>query len=234
VAAFSRTPAPLISARNLIKEYTIGNITVRAVDDVSLDIERGEFIAIMGASGSGKSTFMNMMGALDTPTSGIVEIDGHSIGGMTSDELANLRNVTIGFVFQQFNLLPRTSALDNVRVPLLYAHEKPADMEARCRECLEMVGLGERMLNHPSQLSGGQQQRVAIARALVNHPKVILADEPTGALDSKTSEEVMGLFTRLNGMGITIILVTHEPDIAAYARRRVTFKDGKIIEDSRS
>jgi len=234
VAAFSRTPAPLISARNLIKEYTIGNITVRAVDDVSLDIERGEFIAIMGASGSGKSTFMNMMGALDTPTSGIVEIDGHSIGGMTSDELAHLRNVTIGFVFQQFNLLPRTSALDNVRVPLLYAQDKPADPDARCRECLEMVGLSERMLNHPSQLSGGQQQRVAIARALVNHPKVILADEPTGALDSKTSEEVMALFTRLNGMGITIILVTHEPDIAAYARRRVTFKDGKIIEDSRS
>jgi putative ABC transport system ATP-binding protein len=223
--------APLISVSHLIKEYQLGPVLVRAVNDVSLDIMAGEFIAIMGASGSGKSTFMNMMGALDTPTSGTVKIDGHSIGGMTSDQLAQLRNETIGFVFQQFNLLPRTSALDNVRVPLLYAHEPLDDPEARCRECLEMVGLGERMLNHPSQLSGGQQQRVAIARALVNKPKVILADEPTGALDTQTSGEVMELFTRLNGMGITIILVTHEHDIADYARRQVTFRDGKIIED---
>ena len=223
--------APLISVRNLVKEYQIGTVLVRAVNDVSLDIMRGEFIAIMGASGSGKSTFMNMMGALDTPTSGTVEIDGHSIGEMSSDALAKLRNETIGFVFQQFNLLPRTSALANVRVPLLYAHEPPEDPEARCRECLEMVGLKDRMLNHPSQLSGGQQQRVAIARALVNRPKVILADEPTGALDSHTSEEVMALFTELNRMGITIILVTHEPDIAAHARRQVTFRDGRIIED---
>ena len=224
------TPA-LMSVENLVKEYHLGDTLVRAVNGVTVEIRSGEFVAIMGTSGSGKSTFMNMLGALDTPTSGTVKIDGHDIGKMSSDELAQLRNETVGFVFQQFNLLPRTTALDNVKVPLLYAHNPPEDKEARCRECLEMVGLGDRMMNHPSQLSGGQQQRVAIARALVNHPKVILADEPTGALDTKTSEEVMALFTELNNMGITIILVTHEHDIAEYARRKIVFRDGKIIED---
>jgi len=228
----SLTPA-LLAANSLVKEYKLGGMTVRAVNNVTVDIRAGEFVAIMGASGSGKSTFMNMLGALDTPTSGTVLIDGHDIGGMSADELAQLRNETIGFVFQQFNLLPRTSALDNVRMPLLYARHrmKNEEADARCRECLDMVGLSERMGNHPSQLSGGQQQRVAIARALVNHPKLILADEPTGALDSKTSEDVMGLFTELNGMGITVVLVTHEHDVAAYARRQIMFKDGIILED---
>jgi putative ABC transport system ATP-binding protein len=228
----SLTPA-LLAANGLVKEYKLGGMTVRAVNNVTVDIRSGEFVAIMGASGSGKSTFMNMLGALDTPTSGTVLIDGHDIGSMSADELAQLRNETIGFVFQQFNLLPRTSALDNVRMPLLYARNRMKNDEAdtRCRECLDMVGLSDRMGNHPSQLSGGQQQRVAIARALVNHPKLILADEPTGALDSKTSEDVMGLFTELNGMGITVVLVTHEHDVAAYARRQIMFKDGIILED---
>jgi putative ABC transport system ATP-binding protein len=224
---------PIIMCRSVSKEYVTGSVKVRALDNVTLDIAGGEFVAIMGASGSGKSTFMNMVGALDTPTSGQILINGSDIATMTSDELAQLRNETIGFVFQQFNLLARTSALDNVRLPLIYAADKPDDIEERCKDALTTVGLGERMDHMPSQLSGGQQQRVAIARALVNHPKIILADEPTGALDTQTSAEIMDLFTRLNETGITIVLVTHEPDIAAYAHRQIQFRDGHVIEDRR-
>ena len=225
------TARSIISCRDLTKVYVTGSVTVRALKGVSLDIPEGQFVAVMGASGSGKSTFMNMVGALDTPTSGKILVDGKDIATLTSDELAELRNETIGFVFQQFNLLARTSALDNVRLPLLYARDKPADAEERCIDALKTVGLGERMDHHPSQLSGGQQQRVAIARALVNRPKIILADEPTGALDTHTSAEIMDLFTRLNQTGITIVLVTHEHDIAEYAQRQITFRDGNVVED---
>ena len=227
----SSTAKLLIRARDLTKIYVMGDQTVRALDGVSLDIPDGDFVAIMGASGSGKSTMMNLIGALDRPTSGALEIDGRDIAEMATDELAELRNAKIGFVFQQFNLLARTPALRQVMLPLLYAHPRPADIEALARHRLEQVGLGERLDHHPRQLSGGQQQRVAIARALVNNPKILLADEPTGALDSKTSEEIMTLFTELNRGGITVILVTHEADIAAYARRKILFRDGRIVED---
>jgi putative ABC transport system ATP-binding protein len=224
---------PIISARGISKIYRMGEQELRALDDVSLDIEGGDFIAIMGASGSGKSTMMNLIGALDTPTSGSLSIDGRDVGTMSPDELAELRNRTIGFVFQQFNLLARTPALKQVMLPLLYMHPRPADMEGEARRRLVQVGLGERMDHLPRQLSGGQQQRVAIARALVNNPKIILADEPTGALDSRTSEEIMRLFADLNAQGITVVIVTHEPDIAEWSRRRITFRDGRIIADVR-
>jgi putative ABC transport system ATP-binding protein len=204
---------------------------VRALDDVSLKISLGDFVAIMGPSGSGKSTMMNLIGALDVPTTGVMELDSRNIAELSSDALADLRNRTIGFVFQQFNLLPRTTALRQVMLPLLYANPKPANAEEMARRCLEQVGLADRMDHYPRQLSGGQQQRVAIARALVNNPKLLLADEPTGALDSKTSEEIMALFCELNAEGITVVVVTHERDIAEYARRRVLFRDGKIVED---
>lgn len=223
----------LIRAEGVAKVYIMGEQTVRALDDVTLEIAEGDFIAIMGTSGSGKSTMMNLIGALDVPTSGSLFIDGRDIGKMDTDELADMRNRSIGFVFQQFNLLARTPALRQVMLPMLYAHPRPADPEARARERLNQVGLGDRLDHHPRQLSGGQQQRVAIARALVNNPKILLADEPTGALDSKTSEEIMLLFSKLNEEGITVILVTHEQDIAEYAKRRVTFRDGKIIDDVR-
>ena len=224
---------PIIVCDDVCKEYVTGTVKVRALDHVTLEIGQGEFVAIMGASGSGKSTFMNMVGALDTPTSGTISINGSDIATMDSDELAQLRNETIGFVFQQFNLLARTTALDNVKLPLLYAADKPDDIEERAKEALTIVGLGERMDHMPSQLSGGQQQRVAIARALVNRPKIILADEPTGALDTQTSGEIMELFSRLNETGITIVLVTHEPDIAGFARRQIHFRDGHVVEDHR-
>jgi putative ABC transport system ATP-binding protein len=224
---------PVISARGVSKIYRMGDQELRALDDVSLDIEAGDFLAIMGASGSGKSTMMNLIGALDTPTSGSLAIDGRDIGAMDPDELAELRNRTVGFVFQQFNLLARTPALKQVMLPLLYKHPRPADMEGEARRRLQQVGLGERMDHLPRQLSGGQQQRVAIARALVNNPKIILADEPTGALDSRTSEEIMRLFSELNAQGITVVIVTHEPDIAEWSRRRITFRDGRIIADVR-
>ena len=224
---------PLISARNLTRRYRMGDNEVVALDNISLDISEGDFVAIMGASGSGKSTLMNLIGALDTPTSGSLEIDGRDVGSMTSDELADLRNTTIGFVFQQFNLLPRTPALRQVMLPLLYANPRPTDPEAVARARLADVGLAERMDHLPRQLSGGQQQRVAIARALVNNPRILLADEPTGALDSRTSIEIMRLFAELNRRGITVILVTHEADIAQWARRRITFRDGRMIEDVR-
>ncbi len=221
----------LISARGVSKVYTMGDQTVRALDDVSLEIGAGEFVAIMGPSGSGKSTMMNLIGALDVPTSGALSIDGRDVSSLSSDELAVLRNRTIGFVFQQFNLLPRTPALRQVVLPLLYADPKPADAEALARRRLEQVGLGGRLDHHPRQLSGGQQQRVAIARALVGNPKILLADEPTGALDSKTSAEIMQLFCDLNEEGITVVLVTHEADVAEYARRKIVFRDGRIVED---
>ncbi len=224
--------AALIRATKVSKIYTMGEQSVRALDAVSLEIAAGDFVAIMGASGSGKSTMMNLIGALDRPTSGTMSIDGRDIAAMTSDELAEMRNAKIGFVFQQFNLLARTPALRQVMLPLQYAHPRPANLEAIARQRLEQVGLGSRLDHMPSQLSGGQQQRVAIARALVNTPKILLADEPTGALDSKTSEEIMVLFKDLNRDGITVILVTHELDIAAYARRKITFRDGRIVDDS--
>jgi len=226
-----RTSTALIAASGVSKIYTMGDQTVRALDDVSLEIAEGEFVAIMGPSGSGKSTMMNLIGALDVPTSGSLSIDGRDISALSSDELADLRNRTIGFVFQQFNLLPRTPALRQVMLPLLYANPKPADPEALARRRLEQVGLASRMDHHPRQLSGGQQQRVAIARALVNDPKILLADEPTGALDTRTTAEIMQLFCDLNEQGITVIVVTHEPDVAEYARRKIVFRDGCIVED---
>ena len=225
----------LIETRHLVKTYGIGEHVVHALDDVSVDIHQGEFVAIVGASGSGKSTFMNMIGCLDLPTSGSYRLGGEDVADMDGDALADLRNRRIGFVFQQFNLLARTSAIENVALPLLYARQGPLaslSKEQRfehAKQRLEQVGLGARLLNTPAQLSGGQQQRVAIARALVNDPDLILADEPTGALDSKTSAEVMELLTQLNKQGMTVIVVTHEPDVAAYAKRTITFKDGKLL-----
>lgn len=224
-----------IETRHLVKTYGIGEHVVHALDDVSVDIHQGEFVAIVGASGSGKSTFMNIIGCLDLPTSGSYHLGGEDVAVMDGDALADLRNRRIGFVFQQFNLLARTSAIENVALPLLYARQGPLaglTKEQRfdhAKQRLEQVGLGARLLNTPAQLSGGQQQRVAIARALVNDPDLILADEPTGALDSKTSAEVMDLLTQLNKQGMTVIVVTHEPDVAAYAKRTITFKDGRLL-----
>jgi len=226
-------PVPLIAATGVTKVYRMGDQTVHALDHVSLSINAGEFVAIMGPSGSGKSTMMNLIGALDVPSDGHLLIDGRDIGGLSADELAILRNRTIGFVFQQFNLLPRTSALRQVMLPLLYADPRPANAEEMAKARLEQVGLLKRLDHHPRQLSGGQQQRVAIARALVNNPKILLADEPTGALDSKTSDEIMQLFARLNAEGITVVLVTHEPEVADWAERRITFRDGHIVDDVR-
>ncbi|MBL0720607.1 ABC transporter ATP-binding protein [Piscinibacter sp. Jin2] len=205
--------------------------TVHALREVNLDIEAGEFVAIMGSSGSGKSTLMNLIGALDQPSSGHYRLDGEAVEHLSGEALATLRNRRIGFVFQQFNLLPRTTALENVELPLVYAGVAPAARRERARACLEMVGLGARADHTPAQLSGGQQQRVAIARALVNRPSLLLADEPTGALDSATSEEVMRLLARLNAEGITLVLVTHETDIAAWARRMLVVRDGRLVED---
>ncbi len=248
----------LIDTRELIKTYGVGEQVVNALNGVSIKIDDGEFVAIVGASGSGKSTFMNMIGCLDLPTSGTYHLAGENVAELTADELADLRNRRIGFVFQQFNLLARTSALENVAMPLLYTRELEVTKDAQAsaqtptqtkslktkkryatkeerlahaKMRLEQVGLGERLYNTPAQLSGGQQQRVAIARALVNDPDLILADEPTGALDSKTSAEVMALLTELNHQGMTVIVVTHEADVAAYARRTITFKDGQVISD---
>ncbi len=222
---------PLIEARELVKTYSMGDQTVHALCGVSLDIHEGEFVAIMGASGSGKSTLMNIMGCLDLPTSGEYRLAGESVEGMQGDQLASVRNRRIGFVFQQFNLLPRTSALENVELPMVYAGIKSNERKNKAKAALTRVGLGERMSHTPAELSGGQQQRVAIARALVNNPQLILADEPTGALDSQTSEDIMRLLTELNAQGMTVVLVTHEHDVAAWARRRIVFRDGQMVED---
>jgi putative ABC transport system ATP-binding protein len=226
----------LISTQHLVKSYGQGDLEVRALNGVSLDIEQGDFVAIIGASGSGKSTFMNMIGCLDQPTSGVYELAGQQVSELSVDALADVRNRRIGFVFQQFNLLARTSALENVAMPLLYAREGPLsaltkqEQLAHAKHRLEQVGLGDRLHHTPAELSGGQQQRVAIARALVNDPALILADEPTGALDSKMTIDIMHLLRRLNHEGMTVIVVTHEPEVAAYANRVVTFKDGQIID----
>ena len=224
----------LIEARNLTKVYALGGQTVHALRGVSLDIEAGEFVAIMGASGSGKSTLMNILGCLDRPSAGEYRLAGEPVQDMSADALASIRNRRIGFVFQQFNLLPRTSAQENVELPMVYAGIAAAPRRARALEALQQVGLGERTQHTPAELSGGQQQRVAIARALVNQPVMVLADEPTGALDSQTSEDIMRLLSQLNAQGITVVLVTHEADVAAWARRRIVFRDGAIVEDQRT
>ena len=224
----------LIRIDHLTKDYHIGDITVHALRGVSLTIDRGSFVAIMGPSGSGKSTFMNIVGCLDKPTHGTYLLDGVSIGTLDRDQLAEIRNKKVGFVFQQFNLLARTTALENVELPLLYADGDKSKFKERAMDALRAVGLADRWEHHPSQLSGGQQQRVAIARSLINTPQLILADEPTGALDSKTSVEIMAIFQRLNReQDISIVVVTHEPDIAHYAGRIITFKDGKVLSDER-
>jgi putative ABC transport system ATP-binding protein len=223
---------PVIQVHELVKVYSLGEVEVQALRGVSLSVDRGEFVAIMGASGSGKSTFMNILGFLDRPTSGQYLLDGISGDRLSRDDLAEIRNQKIGFVFQGFNLLSRTSAEENVELPLVYAGVPTSKRREMARNALSQVGLEGRSHHHSSQLSGGEQQRVAIARALVNQPSIILADEPTGNLDSKTSIEIMGIFQRLNGeMGITIIMITHESDIAAFAKRNILFKDGKIVDD---
>jgi len=224
--------ASLIEVINLIKIYKMGNIDFHALRDVSLAVDEGEFVAVMGASGSGKSTFMNIIGCLDKPTAGNYLMDGQEVASLGKDKLADIRNKKIGFVFQSFNLLQRMSALQNVELPLLYNGSPVKDRKIRAIAALKSVGLEDRAYHRPSQLSGGQQQRVAIARALINNPSLILADEPTGNLDSQTSVEIMTLFKRLNKEhGITVVMVTHEPDIAVYADRHVYFKDGKVVKD---
>jgi putative ABC transport system ATP-binding protein len=238
------TPIPeaptdrVISVRDLVKTYQVGDIEVRALRGASLDVDKGEFVAVTGPSGSGKSTFMHIVGCLDRPTSGNYFLDGKDVSRMSKDELANIRNKKIGFVFQGFNLLSRTTALDNVELPLLYNggrdRLKSAERHRRAKEVLEIVGLGKRMDHYPNQLSGGQQQRVAIARALINQPSILLADEPTGNLDTRTSIEVMDIFQRLNmERGITVVLITHEMDIAEHATRIVKFRDGRIQIDQK-
>jgi putative ABC transport system ATP-binding protein len=222
----------VIVTEGLGKDYRLGPHTVHALRGVSVAITRGEFVAVMGPSGSGKSTFMNLLGCLDTPTAGRYLLDGSDVAHLSRDQLARIRNAKIGFVFQQFNLLPRTTALENVELPLFYGGAPAGDRRARAREKLHAVGLGDRALHHPSQLSGGQQQRVAIARALVTDPAVMLADEPTGNLDTRTSVEIIALLQRLNREGLTIILVTHESDIAAHAGRIFTFRDGRLLGDT--
>ena len=232
----SQSDAPssaLISCRDVTKTYVMGTQKVHALRGVNLNFKRGEMTAIMGPSGSGKSTLMNLVGALDVPTSGTLEINGRNLANLKPNDLADLRNETIGFVFQQFNLLGRSSALTNVKLPLRYSRKPLGDIDARAAECLNMVGLGDRMDHRPMQLSGGQQQRVAIARALAGSPSIILADEPTGALDTKTSEDIMALLTGLGKSGITVIIVTHEPEVADYAARKIHFRDGQIELDER-
>jgi putative ABC transport system ATP-binding protein len=222
----------IIKVENLTKTYQTGEVAFTALHGIWLTIERGEFVAIMGASGSGKSTFMNVLGCLDLPTSGIYQLDGINVGSLNRDELAEIRNAKIGFVFQNYQLLPRATAVSNVELPLLYSNIPRIEYRKRSLAALEAVGMGGREFHRPNQLSGGQQQRVAIARAIINNPHIILADEPTGALDSKTSLEIMAIFQQLNRQrGITIVLVTHEPDIAQCANRIIRFHDGQIVRD---
>jgi len=224
---------PLIEIEKLTRLYHLGDETVHALLDVDLKVDSGEFVAVMGPSGSGKSTFMNVVGCLDRPTSGTYRLDGETVSAMNADALADVRNRKLGFVFQQFNLLDRLDAMGNVELPMIYAGEDRAIRREKAAAALRRVGLGERLHHRPTQLSGGQQQRVAIARALVNTPKMLLADEPTGALDSRTSVELMALFQQLNREGATIIVVTHEPDVARYATRLVRFKDGRVLSDAK-
>jgi putative ABC transport system ATP-binding protein len=221
----------LIAIRGLHRVYQVGTEEVHALNGVDLDIRTGEYVAIMGPSGSGKTTLMNILGCLDTPTGGSYQLKGEEIAKMTDDDLARIRNQEIGFVFQTFNLLPRADALHNVELPLVYAGVRHEERRRRAREALTLVGLGDRMKHRPNELSGGQRQRVAIARALVNKPSIILADEPTGNLDTATGEEIMAAFARIWQQGNTVILVTHEPDVAAHARRVVRMRDGKIESD---
>lgn len=221
----------LIQIDHLTKVYQLGEVDVHALRGVTVLVSKGEFVAIMGASGSGKSTFMNILGCLDKPTKGSYLLEGIDVGKLSRDELAAIRNKKIGFVFQGFNLLSRTSAIENVELPMFYSTVSNKLRKSKAIEALDKVGLGDRVHHYPNQLSGGQQQRVAIARALVNDPSIILADEPTGNLDSRTSVEVMGIFQELNNHGITIILVTHEPDVAQFAKRHIVFRDGKIKSD---
>jgi putative ABC transport system ATP-binding protein len=224
---------PLIVATDLTKVYVLGDTELRALDGASLTVDRGEFVAIMGSSGSGKSTLMNVLGCLDRPTSGYYMLDGKEVSRLSRGQLAEMRNRTIGFVFQSFNLLARTSAVENVELPLVYAGLARRERRERARVALERVGLGGRLDHRPSQLSGGQQQRVAIARAIVNEPKLVFADEPTGNLDTKTSLDVMALFQTLWRAGLTIVYVTHEPDVARYASRIIMVRDGKIVSDTK-
>jgi putative ABC transport system ATP-binding protein len=225
---------PVVAVRDLEKTYDVGEVQVQALRGITLDITPGEFVALTGPSGSGKSTFMHLLGCLDRPTSGECVLNGRNVSALSKRELSRVRNLEIGFVFQGFNLLPRTSAIENVELPLLYAGVASArERRERAAAALESVGLGDRLGHHPNQLSGGQQQRVAIARALVNRPRLLLADEPTGNLDTRTSIDVMGIFQRLNlEQGLTIVLVTHEPDIAEYGTRIVAFRDGRVRSDA--
>ena len=224
---------PLIKIANIKRDFVLGNEIVYVLKGIDLEINKGEYVALMGPSGSGKSTLMNLLGCLDTPTSGTYILNGKDVSHMKDDELAEIRNKEIGFVFQTFNLLPRTTALDNVALPMIYAGHSKSDRRTRAKEVLTQVGLSDRMDHHSNQLSGGQRQRVAVARALVNSPSIILADEPTGNLDSKTSVEIMGLFDEIHSRGNTVILVTHEEDIAKHAHRIIRLRDGIIESDSR-
>ncbi|MEM7009400.1 MAG: ABC transporter ATP-binding protein [Thermodesulfobacteriota bacterium] len=225
--------SPVIEAKDIHKTYDLGDIKVKALKGVTLDIQDGDFVSIMGASGSGKSTFMNIIGCLDKPTKGEYYLDNNKVSEMDKDELAEIRNIKIGFVFQSFNLLARTTALENVELPMIYNNTEAEKRSELANNAISMVGLNGREHHLPSQLSGGQQQRVAIARAIVNNPSIILADEPTGNLDSTTSAEIMDIFSDLNQNGKTIIMITHEEDIAKYAQRIISFKDGYILEDKR-